>query len=328
MTVVPTMLERRYRRMLVVLPKWYRAEREEEMVAAFLDDAEGNTGNWPGWGEFGSLLALSARTRWPGTTGSPRALVKGQVVRLVALLGLLFVSTVSVMFGLLRLFPELSGHYEPGMAEGTAAWQWYDVAWVGFWSLSLVTFLALLSGARLVARMAAGLSLAAVVSLTVDTVISGEDLSGYTLVFCASSALYTVCVFAGFHSDAPQVRVRWWLVALAGLVVTYIGMTWLPYGLFHAAIAVAAVVYVIGYYLKAWRMSAAWSLASAVIFGLEAAEELAAAPAYIFDRVVPMLGTPLALVEAAALVVLALWLWAQAVKALPARERSPLRMAA
>ncbi|WP_086823644.1 hypothetical protein [Allokutzneria sp. NRRL B-24872] len=323
-----TALERRYRRMLVVLPKWYRAEREEEMVAAFLDDADvrGEV-SWPG--EFGSLLALSARTRWPGTTGSPRALVKGQVVRLVALLGMLFLSVISVNFGLTSLFPKLSGHYEPRTVHVETAWQWYDFAWVGFWSLSLVTFLALISGARLVARVSAGLFLATTAFFVVDVVSGAEEMSAYTLVFCASSALYVACVFAGFHGDAPEVRARWWLATLVGVVAGQIGMTWLPsYGGVHIAIAAGAVVYVIGYHLKAWRMNAAWALASAVIVGLEAVEALSEAPAYLAGNVVPMLGTTVALVEAVALTVLALWLWAQAVKALPAQERSPLRGAA
>ncbi|MGW5051656.1 hypothetical protein [Actinokineospora sp. NPDC004072] len=40
-----TRLERRYRALLAVLPRRYRAEREEEMVASFLDSRHGNRGD-------------------------------------------------------------------------------------------------------------------------------------------------------------------------------------------------------------------------------------------------------------------------------------------
>ncbi|UVS80094.1 hypothetical protein [Actinokineospora sp. UTMC 2448] len=59
-------LERRYRALLSVLPARYRAEREEEMVASFLDGRDGDLDaeyGWPGWAETGATLALAVRTR-------------------------------------------------------------------------------------------------------------------------------------------------------------------------------------------------------------------------------------------------------------------------
>ncbi|NUT46572.1 MAG: hypothetical protein HOV94_04515, partial [Saccharothrix sp.] len=57
-------LERRYRALLRILPAWYRAGREEEMVGIFLadrtDDLDLEHG-WPGWGETGATLALAVR---------------------------------------------------------------------------------------------------------------------------------------------------------------------------------------------------------------------------------------------------------------------------
>lgn len=78
-------LERRYRTLLKVLPSWYREEREEEMVASFLDGRPGDDLDpeygWPGWGETGATLALALRTRMERPVG--------ESVRLLGMFGLL-----------------------------------------------------------------------------------------------------------------------------------------------------------------------------------------------------------------------------------------------
>ncbi len=74
-------LERRYRALLGVLPRDYRAAREEEMVGTFLAarrgdaDLDGEYG-WPGWSEAAATLALAVRVRL------------GESVGLVAAIGL------------------------------------------------------------------------------------------------------------------------------------------------------------------------------------------------------------------------------------------------
>ena len=79
-----TRLERRYRALLRLLPRWYRAEREEEMVTSFLDgrpdDLDAEYG-WPGWPETAATLALAVRTRMAGRVGD--------AVRVTGLYGLL-----------------------------------------------------------------------------------------------------------------------------------------------------------------------------------------------------------------------------------------------
>ncbi len=61
-----------------MLPKWYRQDREEEMVGMFLaertDDLDQEHG-WPGWGETFAMLGLAVRTR-------------GEVVSTLGVLGL------------------------------------------------------------------------------------------------------------------------------------------------------------------------------------------------------------------------------------------------
>lgn len=84
-------LERRYRTLLKVLPSWYREEREEEMVASFLDsrpedDLDPEYG-WPGWGETGATLALALRTRMERPIG--------ESVRLLGMLGLLLGAAIA-----------------------------------------------------------------------------------------------------------------------------------------------------------------------------------------------------------------------------------------
>jgi hypothetical protein len=85
-------LERRYRRLLRVLPEWYRRDREEEMVAIFLAGRTDEHGR-PGWGETGAVLGLAVRTHLAAgaaLTGVPgRVRWRGEVVRALGMLGLL-----------------------------------------------------------------------------------------------------------------------------------------------------------------------------------------------------------------------------------------------
>ncbi|MCP3803154.1 hypothetical protein NLX83_28140 [Allokutzneria sp. A3M-2-11 16] len=324
-------LERRYRRMLAVLPRWYRAEREEEMVAAFLEDVDRDPDadvrlnfGWPGWGEFGSLLALSARTRWPGTTGSPRALVKGQVVRLIALMGMVVLSGVALVHRLLELFPELFGFRHEHANAVTAAprgFDWFDLVWLAYHGAALLCFVALLHGAYRVAKVAAAMVLLFLAGMAVELVLS-PDASGvlYSLVYTLNCFLYLLCVFAGFHSDAPPMRARWWLGALVVYVVSVIGMTWTPDVINHVAMMLVAVAFVVGYHLKWWRASASALLAGAVFVATIVAERIAFVVYDLSGEMEPVIGTGLAITEDVGLVVLVVWLWVQAVKLLPPRS--------
>jgi hypothetical protein len=83
-------LEQRYRRVLRLLPGYYRAQWEEDMVAAFLDgwltgdpDEDSVTMEYdrPGWPEIASVAGLAARL-YLGAVGAPRRyLAWGQAVR-------------------------------------------------------------------------------------------------------------------------------------------------------------------------------------------------------------------------------------------------------
>lgn len=101
-----TLLEQRYRRVLRLLPSYYRAEWEEEMVETYLHDADTDTGDDTGDGdgedagegdlarpelaEVASVVALAVRTRLAGDCGAPpRYAALGSAVRTFALLSVL-----------------------------------------------------------------------------------------------------------------------------------------------------------------------------------------------------------------------------------------------
>ncbi len=101
-------LERRYRRLLRILPVGYRDRWEEDMVSAFLESANAThpdvnkvSASRPRWAERLSVVALAVRVRLSGSHASPRGLIGYDVVRSVALLGLLYqalIATVSIAF--------------------------------------------------------------------------------------------------------------------------------------------------------------------------------------------------------------------------------------
>ncbi|WP_169946524.1 hypothetical protein [Microbispora sp. H11081] len=99
-----SVLEERYRRWLRLLPASYRAEREEEMVSAFLEGARsgraGHDDQHPRLLEIASVAALALRLRLGGPGSPPGSYLWGESVRLAALLGLVFWTMIgSLYFG-------------------------------------------------------------------------------------------------------------------------------------------------------------------------------------------------------------------------------------
>ncbi|GII94009.1 hypothetical protein [Sinosporangium siamense] len=94
-----SLLEQRYRRVLRLLPATYRAEREDEMVSAFLDGAHATADEdnpRPHWREIASVAALAVRIRLGANTTRPRHHAWGQAVRLAVLGGLGFYAATGV----------------------------------------------------------------------------------------------------------------------------------------------------------------------------------------------------------------------------------------
>lgn len=97
-----SLLEERYRRWLRLLPASYRAEREEEMVSAFMEGAQrgraGHDDQRPRLLEIASVAALALRLRLGGPGSTPGSSLCGEAVRRAALLGLVFWTMVGGLY--------------------------------------------------------------------------------------------------------------------------------------------------------------------------------------------------------------------------------------
>jgi hypothetical protein len=211
-------LENRYRGLLRVLPAWYRAEREEEMVGLFLADRTDELDlehGWPGWGETGATLALAVRTRL-GALGAPaRAVAVGDVVRLIALIGVLVQGAYATQ-GLLSLLPARAPEGGGLVAAGLVT---SPVALVPDAALLLAS-VAVVVGFRGVAKALFGLLSVSWVAHLVEPV--GHEPAQHllpTLLWQVPLWLTTLALIAGFHRDAPAPASRRWRWALAGTVL-------------------------------------------------------------------------------------------------------------
>ncbi|RDI32075.1 hypothetical protein [Lentzea flaviverrucosa] len=195
-------LERRYRTLLRVLPRWYRRDREEEMVGIFLTERDDDLDlehSWPGWGETWAVLGLAVRTHLAAgaaLTSVPAKVVwRGEVVRALGMLGLLLglYYATSAVVQVFTLF---------GGPEAVPWWRVLELA-------PFVAFPALLSGRRTLAKVAAGApALLSVVALGQP----GPAVLMWT-VFQLPSLVTFACLCLGFHREAPVPpagRLLWW----------------------------------------------------------------------------------------------------------------------
>lgn len=197
-------LERRYRRLLKVLPGWYRADREEEMVGIFLadrtDDLDLEHG-WPGWGETWAILGLGVRTHLAAgaaLTSVPAKVVwRGEVVRALGMLGLL----LGVFYVGASIFSMVYAYNHPEIIGGLT---WTRV----FGVLPIGAFVALLAGKRTPAKVMAGLAVLPGFVALVDPV-----RMWIWAAFQLPLLVTFVCLCLGFHREAPTPparRLAWW----------------------------------------------------------------------------------------------------------------------
>ncbi|MEV2265338.1 hypothetical protein [Nonomuraea africana] len=331
-----SLLEQRYRFVLRMLPASYRAEREEEMVDAFLDAAEGvrdEDNVRPSLSEIASVAGLAVKTRIGGLGAPPRARVTGDAVRLFALLGLGYHAALAwdslaaqvAALGLAEPTPEY-------VTTADAQWVWTTV-WIAQGLVWAAAF-AMLALARLrPAKVLAVTGLAAfVLTAAVSALLWPETLDWSTLAFLFATALPVVALLTAYHEDAPPVRASTPRTAAPlGVAVLYqafaltVGprvadspaenlgwlVPWLdPQGVATAALLVAGVVCLTRRanpaLLLALAIAAAPLIAMRVPFGYIGAEG---------DGVQALTITMFA--QAAALAVLAVALSAAAMRALP-----------
>lgn len=231
MTAPASNLERRYRLLLRVLPHWYRAEREDEMVGIFLaardDDLDLEHG-WPGWGEAGATLRLAVRTRFAAGAAPAHAVVLGDVVRLVAMLGLLAQIVAVAEQSARAVLWRLDGL----LVHGSVAAVLFEVAAIG-------AAVAMFAGHRGVAK---ALMVVLVVNGVVHLALTEGPAAWWVLAAQVPLWITTAALFVGFHRDAPAPAAAPWWWAAAGAVPLGVGWAFLPLGgLVPYAVIVAGV---------------------------------------------------------------------------------------
>jgi hypothetical protein len=218
-----SLLEERYRFVLRMLPASYRAQWEEEMVAAFLegayaadpDDPEGVELGRPGRAEVASVAALALRLRLGGPGAPPRAVAVGEAIHRVALVGLFAHCVNAFVFVLLDLWITKR---LPGITIPDGIPVIYPDRWQALWNLTpllwLPAYLSALHGYRRWARILGAVALVPVVVSFGRNLANGYGVYvAYHWYWLAFSALPVLALFAPRRTPAP-VAVRRWLVAL------------------------------------------------------------------------------------------------------------------
>jgi hypothetical protein len=222
-----TRLERRYRRVLRLLPASYRAAWEEEMVAAFLesrDSADPETAEYiadfgrPSWPEVASIAVLAVRLRLEplglrprGGVPPPRAAVWGQAVRLFLLGGMLAHAVVAAVALGSALWLAADLRWLPAPPAdwpfGTPMSAWQAVMTTGGF-LWLPAYVGVVLGHLGVARL---LAAAAVVPGAASAVRATADLIGGAAPFLLTtwcSLLLQVVLVLGLAALDPLARPR------------------------------------------------------------------------------------------------------------------------
>ncbi|MDR8414678.1 hypothetical protein MTP10_38870 [Nonomuraea sp. 3-1Str] len=199
----PVLLEQRYRSVLRILPASYRVEREDEMVAAFMEmsgEVPDERNPRPRWDEVASVVALAVRVRLGGAGAGPRFVAWGEAVRLLALLGLGYQALLS-LYSLLSI-----GLAAVLDAPGPAPWSRVVLAVV---DCSWFAAYAVLMRGHVRPAKAAALAGGATSLLALLTGLP-IDLMGWPQAASALTVVATLlALLVGFHRDAPPVRRPW-----------------------------------------------------------------------------------------------------------------------
>jgi hypothetical protein len=212
-------LEQRYRRVLRLLPGYYRDTWEQDMVTAFLDswltgdpDEDQAVLEFckPSWPEVASVAGLAARLYLGGAGAPRRYFAWGQAVRGAVLAVLL----ANAVWGLGQLVLFARSRHLIGWLPPPAGGLWSTVSYaVGYaW---IVVFVAVVLGDYRIARVIGVLAVAAELAVVLHGQLAGLLLSPF-----ASWArwvlidLAPVLAMAAFHRDAPPAARRPWLLAL------------------------------------------------------------------------------------------------------------------
>ena len=324
-------LEQRYRRVLRLLPGYYRDKWEQDMVAAFLDswltgDPEVDTAVLefcrPSWPEVASVAGLAARLYLGGAATPRRYFASGQAVRL-AVLAVVLVHATQGLANLTLLtwrrhlagwFPALPASLAGPVPDGPwpTVINVVDCVWI-------VIFVALVLGHHRMARVVAALANAVERVLQQQAHFAGlllRPLGTWSSWFLLDLA--PVLAMAAFHRDAPPAARRPWLLALPGyyllvpvpvLVLQATGnQAWLPdsAGLACLVVSLFCLAHAPRALSRSVRTpdSGVWSLALMLLAGVAGVWRIVSLGSYLHDPHLIKVGLAelLILLAAAALV--------------------------
>jgi len=301
-------LERRYRRVLRLLPGYYREQWEEDMVAALLDgwltgDPEADEyiskAARPSWAEVASVAGLAAR-RYLGGAGAPRRYFAwGQAVRRVvlavmlvhAVLGLGVLVRTAWSRHVFRWLPAPPASLMTVSPGGVWLTVYYvvNVAWI-------VIFVALVLGHYRTARVIAVLAIVPGLVALLQAQLTGTMPVPFgPWAFWVLLSLAPVLAMAAFHRDAPPAARRPWLLALpAGYLLVAVPLlavqatgnfAWLPDfpGLCCLLVALACLAHAPRAWSRRADGSGVWSLALTLLAAVAGAYRIVSLTDYLHD---------------------------------------------
>jgi hypothetical protein len=336
-------LERRYRRVLRLLPGWYRKQWEQDMIAAFLDswltgDPEADEYiTWaagPSWPEVASVAGLAIRLHLGGP-GTPRRYAWGHALRRAVLAVLLVHAVLAVnvlvllvwsrrLAGWLHVLPASLVVVSPG-SVWPAVYYLVSVAWIAI-------FVSLALGHYRTARVLAALAIVPGLVALLQAQLTGSRPAPFgPWVFWVLLDLAPVLAMTAFHRDAPPAAPGPWLLALpAGYVLVYGPLlalqatgnsAWLPD--FSGRCCILVGLACLTHAPRAWSRQAAgtglWSLTLVLLAAVAGAYRIGTLTGYLSDPhlIAVSLAELLIMLAAAALVA------PDAARALTARPASP-----
>ena len=318
-------LQRRYRRVLRLLPGWYRDKWEQDMVAAFLDswltgdraaDEYVSKAAWPGWAEVASVAGLAVRLHLGGT-GTPRRNAWGQAIRravfaMVLVHAMLAVNVLVFLLWSRRLAGWLPASPASLVVAPGGVWDtlYYlaSLAWI-------VIFVTLALGQYRTARVLAPLAILPGLVALLQAQVTGIMPAPFgSWAFWVLVDLAPVLAMTAYHRDGPPAATGRWLLALpAGYVLVYGALlalratgnsAWLPdfSGLCCILVALGCLVH--APWIRSRPRSGVWSLTLALLAAVAAAYRIITLTDYLNDPhlIAVSLAELLIVVAAAALV--------------------------
>jgi hypothetical protein len=320
-------LERRYRRVLRLLPGWYRQQWEQDMVAAFLDSwltGDPETDECvlefcrPGWAETASVAGLAVRLHLGGA-GTARRRAWGQAIRRAVLAVLLVHAVLAVnVLVFLGWSRRLVGWLPapPGSLVVAPAGVWdtvYYLACVAW----IAIFVSLALGHYRTARVLAALAIVPGLVALLQAQLTGIMPAPFgPWVFWVLADLAPVLAMTAFRRDPSPAAPGPWLLALpVGYVLVYGPLlaiqatgnsAWLPdfAGLCCLPVSLACLAHA----PRAWSRQAAgtglWSLTLVLLAAVAGAYRIVTLTGYRHDPHLIAVGLTelLVMVAAAALI--------------------------